>query len=210
MKLKRFYIKAIELVLFFAFLLLGSCAQQYTEDIENLDGEVLALQKTDIQLRKELTDAINQLLTDMLKKLQDTDTRLDGEINKQINAMAGQIKEKMNNLSNLLNTEMAARISECDSKTNALNLRMNSVETALNNALQQTKTEVQKAMNDGDTETANRLNTMAIRIERIQATTDSISELADEWKIRLKTLTDADYGTSLDVMQNRLDALNNF
>ena len=191
-------------------VLLSGCTQDYLSDGEIVDEKVVALQEKDKELRLALLTGIESLRTKVLSTLTETDNRLNGEIDNSMTTLAQTVKTKMGEVNNFLNTELATRTTECNTKIGALNNSANNSKTSFETALATTKREVEQAIADGETERAAELNRLKNHYEKAVRQTDSISDKADEWKIRLQSILDMDYSTKFIAVESRLVSLESY
>ena len=191
-------------------VLLSGCTQDYLSDGEIVDEKVVALQEKDKELRLALLTGIESLRTKVLSTLTETDNRLNGEIDNSMTTLAQTVKTKMGEVNNFLNTELATRTTECNTKIGALNNSANNSKISFETALATTKREVEQAIADGETERADELNRLKNHYEKAVRQTDSISDKADEWKIRLQSILDMDYSTKFIAVESRLTSLESY
>ena len=191
-------------------VLLSGCTQDYLSDAEIVDEKVVALEEKDKELRLALETGIENLRNKIMSTLTETDNRLNSKIDDSMATLAQTVKTKIGEVNNFLNTELATRTTECNTKIGALNNSANNSKTSFETALATTKREVEQAIADGETERAAELNRLKNHYEKAVRQTDSISDKADEWKIRLQSILDMDYSTKFIAVESRLVSLESY
>ncbi len=191
-------------------VLLSGCTQDYLSDAEIVDEKVVALQEKDKELRLALETGIENLRNKILSTLTETDNRLNGKIDASMATLAQSVKTKMGEVNHFLNTELATRTAECNSKIQTLKNNANTAKTSYESALATTKREVEQAIAKGETERAAELIELKNHYEKVIRETDSINAKAEEWKLRLNAIVDMDYTTKFVAVESRLASLESY
>ena len=190
-----------------SLFLAPSCDQARLRDI---DDKIKNLEEEDKRILKELSDAIDELEKTLLGKIQESNDRLNGDIDTAVLDMLEYLKKKMDENQDYLETELAARKEQCDETVKALRDRAGDVTDALDNDLDETKARIQKAIADNDEDMRQKLLLVEESIGRAYDCVDAAEANLKKWEATIASFEATGMYDAMDNLQAVMQKVANY
>ena len=185
------------------FLLLSLCLVTSCDQarLRNIDDKINQLEQEDQKILKELSDAIDELEKTLLGKIQESNEKLNGDIDAAVMDMMLYLKQKMEANQDFLESELARRKQECDETVQALRNRADDVIADLDKALDNTNIRIQQAIIDNDKDLQSKLSLLQSSIGDAYDCVDAAEANLKKWENAIKQFEATGMYDQIDAMQ---------
>ena len=185
------------------FLLLSLCLVTSCDQarLRNIDDKINQLEQEDQKILKELSDAIDELEKTLLGKIQESNEKLNGDIDAAVMDMMLYLKQKMEANQDFLESELARRKQECDETVQALRNRADDVIADLDKALDNTNIRIQQAIIDNDKDLQSKLSLLQSSIGDAYDCVDAAEANLNKWENAIKQFEATGMYDQIDAMQ---------
>ena len=185
------------------FLLLSLCLVTSCDQarLKNIDDKINQLEQEDQKILKELSDAIDELEKTLLGKIQESNEKLNGDIDAAVMDMMLYLKQKMEANQDFLESELARRKQECDETVQALRNRADDVIADLDKALDNTNLRIQQAIIDNDKDLQSKLSLLQSSIGDAYDCVDAAEANLKKWENAIKQFEATGMYDQIDAMQ---------
>ena len=187
------------LILCLATLCLATSCNQAR--LHGIDKEINALEQEDAKILKELSAAIDELEKTLLAKIQESNDKLNGDIDAAVLDMMAYLKSKMEDNQAYLETELARRKEQCDEVVSVLRARAQDVTGELDKALDNTRARIQQAIADNDKDMERKLRLLQESIGEAYDCVDDAEAGLKKWEDTIRKFEATGMYDAMDNMQ---------
>ncbi|GJQ04712.1 hypothetical protein [Capnocytophaga canimorsus] len=177
---------------------LTGCTRDYTDDMQNVDQKILALNQTDQELRASIEQQFALLRSEIQNKIIAAEQKWDTSIDHAMATSLQQIKA---------NLQQIDAIDEKINQTNTLVIQYKNRMQQTDELLEKTRQAIVQKMNQGDSQIADQLASMKTRIETLQAKRKQGEDLSVVLKNRLNQLHSANHSAVIKQLEERVKIL---